>query len=435
MSGIAIVEEKALCEAFHDDPRWVALTKITASAAFVRAPRLCQLLEYLATQTLLDRADQVTEFELAFEVFDRDQDFNPAADTIVRSHLARLRQRLLQADLGDAKWIPSIPKGQYGLVFQEVILPLAETPEPRFIAPEPQVPHTPAQTVPQRIALYKILSVVLALLLVLAAIALLHHSALVDPSPVAIGASDPLWDRFFVPGQTMTLVAADSSLVLMHHYLHHDISLADYISGRYRQKAEDLYHSGVEPSGLIDRRYSSMADLEVTRLLAEISGAKHMPMRASFARDVTMDDLKQNNVVLSGSKGANPWLELYEPQMNFLIENDYPRNLTVVRNRHPRDDEPKEYNGDIPHVPVTYGVLAFLPGIEPSRNVLILEGTSVAGTESIYDLLSDKKELNRIIEKFKNSDGSLKHFEVLLASESVDGSAAKFHVVAFRAYS
>jgi hypothetical protein len=48
---------------------------------------------YLATQTLLGCADQVTEFKLAFEVFDRDKDFDPAADAIVRSHLARLRDR------------------------------------------------------------------------------------------------------------------------------------------------------------------------------------------------------------------------------------------------------------------------------------------------------------------------------------------------------
>ncbi len=50
--------------------------------------------------------------------------------------------------------------------------------------------------------------------------------------------------------------------------------------------------------------------------------------------------------------------------------------------------------------------------------MLILEGTSVAGTKSIYDLLSNEKELGQILDKFKNPDGSLKQFEVLLASQS-----------------
>src|ERR1700753_698335 len=120
MPVIDLTEEKTPPRTFEDDPRWVALIEITRSDAFAKAPRLSQLLIYLATQTLLGRADQVTEFELAFEVFDRNKDFDPAADTIVRSHLARLRQRLQHSDLGEVKWIPSIPKGQYGLQFQEV---------------------------------------------------------------------------------------------------------------------------------------------------------------------------------------------------------------------------------------------------------------------------------------------------------------------------
>jgi hypothetical protein len=427
MPSMELAEGKALSRNFEEDPRWVALTQITASPAFAKAPRLSQLLIYLATQTLLGRADKVTEVELAFEVFDRDKDFDPAADTIVRSHLARLRQRLLQADMGDARWIPSLPKGQYGLLFHEVVPPLAEVEAPRLEAPPP--PPVQFLVAQQRTNPYKILCVVLSLLLVMAGVVLLHRSR--------AGAIDSnlLWDRFFVPGQMTTLIAADSSLVLMHHYLQHDTSLADYTSGRYRQEAEELHRSGVEPSGLIERRYSSIADLEMTRLMAEIAGAKHMPMRTTFARDMTMDDLKRNNIVLSGSKSANPWLELYDPQMNFLIEYDYARNMTVVRNRHPRNGEPNEFNGDSAPTPVTYAVLAFLPNIESSRNVLILEGTSVAGTESIYDLLSDEKELGQILNKFKSVDGSLKHFEVLLASQSFNGSAAKFQVVAFRAYS
>ena len=275
--------------------------------------------------------------------------------------------------------------------------------------------------------LYRLLCAMLTILLVLAGVLFLRQSK--------AAASDPLWDRLLVPGQTTTLIAADSSLVLMHHYLQHDTTLADYISGRYRQEAEKLHRSGVEPSGLIDRRYSSIADLEMTRLISEIAGSKHLTMRATFARDMTMNDLKHSNIILSGSKSANPWLELYDPQMNFMIENDYTRNMTVVRNRHPMAGEPAEFNGGLSSTAVTYGVLAFLPGIERSHNVLILEGTSVAGTESIYDLLSDEKELAQILAKFRNADGSLKHFEVLLASQSFDGNASKFQIAAFRSYS
>jgi hypothetical protein len=216
--------------------------------------------------------------------------------------------------------------------------------------------------------------------------------------------------------------------------MQHEPTLAEYTSGRFRQDAEALYHSGAEPSGLYERRYTSMADLKMTQLLGQVADARHVRMRVTFARDMTLDDLKQNNVVLSGSKGANPWLELFEPQLNFLIENSPERHITIVYNRHPRKGETAEYLSDIASAHATYGVLAFIPGIEPSTNVLILEGTSVAGTESIYDLLSNKEELNELLKQFKAPNGTLTHFEVLLSSDNLNGSAAKFHVVASRSY-
>ncbi len=75
-----------------------------------------------------------------------------------------------------------------------------------------------------------------------------------------------------------------------------------------------------------------------------------------------------------------------------------------------------------------------LEGMEPSRNILILEGTSLAGTEAIYDLVFDEKQLALLLSQFTNPDGSLKHFEVLLASRHMNGSAAAFQLLASRTY-
>ncbi len=416
---------------FQDDPRWAAIIEITASISFSKAPRLSQLLLYLASQTLSERATEVTEVELATAVFGRGKDFDPASDTIVRSHMLRLRQRLAQVNSKPKGFLISLPKGQYVLSFEKLeqakpsfgeALTLAEVSPPLSTEALPST----ATKIPSPRLLY----VLLFALLLIAGTDLTYRLWTRTPDI----AGSPLWDRLFAPDRTTIFIAADSSLVLLHHYMQHEPSLAEYTSGRFRQEAEELYHSGVEPSGLYNRRYTSMADLKMTRLLGEIAGAKHIRMRATFARDVNLDDLKQNNVILSGSKGANPWLELFEPQLNFLIENNPERHITVVTNRHPRTGEAPEYLSDLPPSPATYGVLAFIPGIEPSRNVLIVEGTSVAGTESIYDLLSNEEELNLLLKQFRTSDGKLMHFEMLLSSQYLNGSAAKFHVIASRSY-
>jgi len=73
------------------DPRWQCVENLVTTVAFSRSPRLAQLLRYLVIRTLAGRGREVTEPEIAMAVFDRGNDFDRATDTIVRSHMLRLR--------------------------------------------------------------------------------------------------------------------------------------------------------------------------------------------------------------------------------------------------------------------------------------------------------------------------------------------------------
>jgi len=106
----------------------------------------------------------------------------------------------------------------------------------------------------------------------------------------------------------------------------------------------------------------------------------------------------------------------------------------IVSNRSPRPGEQKEYVADQAPEHVTYGVLAFLPGIERSRDALILQGTSLAGTEAISDLIFDHKELDAVLQNFRRADGSISHFEVLLSGENINGASVRFKILASRTY-
>jgi hypothetical protein len=428
MRTLDATEESSGIDAFPGDPRWAAITEIVGSPAFSKAPRLSQLLLYLAAQTLSGRASLMTEFEIATVVFGRGVDFDPAADAFVRSYMLRLRQRLAQVDFSGREFLVGLPRGQYAITFDKAAEPepMPETPPAPAVLPMEATPPAPAKAAPQRL-LYILL---VAVLLVTGSDLAVH---LLSRPPAS--AASPLWNQLFTSDRPTTFIAADSSLVLLHHYMHHEPTLAEYTSGRFREEALDLYRSGVEPSGLFERRYTSIADLELTRLLGEIAGEKHTSLRTTFARDMTLDDMKRSNIILSGSKGANPWLEMFEPQLNFLIEENGEGHTTVVHNRHPRAGEAAEYLPNVPPAPESYAVLAFISGIEPSSNALIIEGTSVAGTEAIADLLSDGQELNHLLQQFKEPDGSLMHFELLLSSQHLNGSAVNFHVVASRTYS
>lgn len=80
------------------------------------------------------------------------------------------------------------------------------------------------------------------------------------------------------------------------------------------------------------------------------------------------------------------------------------------------------------------GVLAFLSNLDGNENVLIVEGDSMAGTEAISDFVLDDRALLPFLAKLRNADGILSHFEVLLESNSVNGSAGPFRILAYRSH-
>jgi hypothetical protein len=64
----------------------------------------------------------------------------------------------------------------------------------------------------------------------------------------------------------------------------------------------------------------------------------------------------------------------------------------------------------------------------------VIEGNSVAGTEAITDFLFTDEALLPFLNQLKLPDGTLPHFEVLIESNSVNGSAGSFHILAYRTH-
>jgi hypothetical protein len=176
------------------------------------------------------------------------------------------------------------------------------------------------------------------------------------------------------------------------------------------------------------RRYTSFVDLELFDRLTHLPEALNRNYHIRYARDISVNDLKVSNVILSGSQDANPWIELFEPQMNFVLRNDLPHGVRAFANRAPHTGEQNLYICD----QLEYGILAFLPNLSNTGNVLIVEGTSVAGTEAISDLLFTDSALDPFLSKIARKDGSIPYFEILLESKPISGSASRSQVLVYR---
>jgi adenylate cyclase len=112
------------------------LDRILASPEFSSAGRHSRLLRYLVERTLAGDGEQLKEYVLGTEVFDRADSYDPRLDSIVRVEARRLRTRLDDYYRGHGandQLIIAVPTGSYLPVFSErsAPIPAAEVAVPR----------------------------------------------------------------------------------------------------------------------------------------------------------------------------------------------------------------------------------------------------------------------------------------------------------------
>ena len=107
------------------------LDRILASKGFATAGRLSKLLRYVVGKTLAGETDQLKEYAVGIEVFDRDAKYDPRLDSIVRVEAGRLRTKLDEYYNGEGSGSPiriNLPRGGYSAVFEPVAAPTAPPP-------------------------------------------------------------------------------------------------------------------------------------------------------------------------------------------------------------------------------------------------------------------------------------------------------------------
>ena len=92
------------------------LVRILKSGPFHQSQRRQRFLEYLVNETLAGRGERLKAYNVALEVFDRPETFDPAIDPLVRIEAARLRDKLREYYGTDGQGDPihiDLPKGSY----------------------------------------------------------------------------------------------------------------------------------------------------------------------------------------------------------------------------------------------------------------------------------------------------------------------------------
>jgi len=108
------------------------LERVLASEGFANADRMSTFLRFVVERALAGESDQVKEYLIGVEVFERNDQYDPRIDSIVRVEARRLRTKLDEYYAGPGREDPivfRIPRGSYVPTFDR-----RETPVP---APAP----------------------------------------------------------------------------------------------------------------------------------------------------------------------------------------------------------------------------------------------------------------------------------------------------------
>jgi hypothetical protein len=416
--------------------------RVLQSSGFVRAPKLREFLRYVCEPALAsDETPLVREQDIGRAVYHRAEDYNPAEDNIVRVEARNLRRKLDEFFSGEGKDLPvrlHIPRGGYTPAFERRELPEVDAvpmapvtlPDPPVVIASPPPPNPPLRQQNLERAIFS------AVIVLLAATCGLLWSR--NVSLQANLASPALWSTLFDSRHNTYLVLADSGFVVVQDILKRSLTLSDYLkrdrgSVFHSDDPKSPTHQAAELVG--QPHLTSVTGARLVGSIFDLRGISRDRLSVRYARELEPRDFKGNHIILIGSSRSNPWVELFEPKLNFRFEFDFARSRPVVRNRVPLPGELPVYEagGQDGGSDAIYSTIALVPNLSGDGNVLIVSGTGTAGTESASEMLFNNNLASQMIQKLRlQKDGGMQYFEVLLKSSKLGTTSRGGDIVAYR---
>jgi hypothetical protein len=434
----------ATCQ-IQDDPASLSpeekralIQRVLDGDMFRRSPAMRAFLLYISEYAILGRSERLKEQTIGVEVLGRRPNYDPADDNIVRVRAHELRGRLEKHFTTEGREEPiilKVPKGSYvpEFVARKELSPDAAEPAP--IVDKPVQEGRSAPPVNRQWLLVTVMLIVaITGSVILTRYMQTGGSGARDAS--ISGAMHDFWGQFFdKPNEELKIVYADTSYALWQDLNDKTLNLGDYLNRNY------LNAQGNKLFNLAMRRVTSTADITIAARLGALAGRFHGQPNLQFSRDVTTDFFHHGNLVLIGSHRSNPWVEVFEPSLNFVLDQDPNSGAPLFRNRSPQPGEARTYS--IPAAFDTqkayegsytsYGVIALLRGCGDRGLTVLLEGLNTQATQAMGDLVTDPQRLDTFLRSMGHTAGTnVTPFEALVQITSLPGQYDNPKVLAYR---
>ena len=383
------------------------------------------MLRYLANHSLDHPGVAPKEYQIATEVFGRNEDFDPHLDSMVRVQAGRLRAKLAEYYASEGAADPilvEMPKGTYALTFTERTIPLAKEKSLLAVTGAAAPPKTAFPVSFRWIAALVFGSIVLATLLAVAIDrAFPHRTAEAHPtveagnSPAAVRT---FWMGFLSGHQQPWVVFSNAPFVGRP-----DTGMRYYNATR-DGKAPILDH------------YTGVGEVLAVHALDDVFRQLQQQLRLKRGSLFSLDDAKDNDLIFIGSPSENLTLLDIPSTREFTFHrlNCCSRvgNVEIV-NAHPLPNEAHEYQASPSNEVLTedYAVVALEKGLDPTHSVLILAGTTTIGTQAAVEYVCQQNSLEELLSRMGvTSATNLKPFEAVIRVKVARGVPVSTELVA-----
>lgn len=396
--------------------------KIAASAVLHGSESLCKLLRYLAHHAIEHPGTPVKEYQIATEEFGRPPDFDPAVDSMVRVQAGRLRSKLAEYYAGEGAEDHvriELPKGTYTLAFHKK----------DAVAKSDRHAHASAERthpVNEQVSRSWLAAVVVLSLLLAGSLLALFLTRKTTPTAFAGDAkpAPPAFQTFWRP----FLAGPEEPWVVF--------SNAAFV-GR-PETGMRYYNSAHDRKNAIWDHYTGVGEVIAVHNLDQVFSLLHRNLRVKRGSLFSLDDAKNTDLIFVGSPSENLNLLEIPGTREFVFQrvSEGPRKGDLaVFNVHPQAGEQKYYLASPSDALLTedYALVAFIPGLNPSRSVMIIAGTTTFGTQGAVEFACREKSVQELLLRLSVSDtGELKPFEALLHVKIAKGVPVETDLVSLR---
>jgi len=396
--------------------------KIAGSGVLQHSESLCRLLRYLSRYTLDHPGVHLKEYQIATEVFGRPSDFDPQVDSTVRVQVGRLRQKLHEyyhSEGAEDLIVLDLPKGSYAVNLAH--RDSAEAHKP----PVGPISSVEAGGAPGQKWKMAVMSLSLLLAVALTVIVAQRISGARSTAAEAAENESPaafrvFWKSFASSPEEPWVIFSNAQFVGRPE-----------TGMRYRDPARD------KEAKVLDH-YTGVGEVLAVHELDGVFGSLHKQIRVKRGSLLSLDDVKNNDLIFVGSPAENLTLRDIPGTQEFVFQRlaEGPRkgDLAVI-NLHPQAGELKTFLGTPNNLPLTddYSVIALMKGLNPGRSVLILAGTTTLGTQAAVEYVSRQSSVEQLLLRLAVSPtGEPQPFEAVLHVKVTRGVPIESELVALR---